>query len=82
MPDVVALPQSLTATAREPSTVSVLAVDDVPDNLDVLEALGERADTPLQPFQVGGRGEVERAHRRVLRRHAKKEKKDRISPSS
>ena len=39
MPDVVALPQSLTATAREPSTVSVLAVDDVPDNLDVLEAL-------------------------------------------
>ena len=23
--------------------------------LDVLEALGERADTPLQPFQVGAR---------------------------
>jgi two-component system sensor histidine kinase/response regulator len=39
MPDAIALPHSFTTAAREPSIVSVLAVDDVPDNLDVLEAL-------------------------------------------
>ncbi|HTV01384.1 MAG TPA: hybrid sensor histidine kinase/response regulator [Luteitalea sp.] len=39
MPDPASVPGAFGPAARPPSTVSVLAVDDVPDNLDVLDAL-------------------------------------------
>ena len=37
--------------------------------LDALEALGDRAQPPRQPLDVGGRRDVQRAHRRLLRLH-------------
>ena len=43
-----------------------LAAEVVDLVLDLLEALRKRAQAPLQPLDVAGRGEVEGRHRRLL----------------
>ena len=47
-------------------SVADVAADVVDLLLDLLQALRERAQPPLQPFDVARRGQVERAHRRLL----------------
>ena len=43
------------------------AVEPLDAVLDRLQALGQRADAAGEPFDVGGRGQVERAQRHLLR---------------